>query len=1145
MEVLFLKLVNMSITASWLVLSIIAVRLIFKKVPKWILCLLWGLVAIRLICPFSIESSLSLIPDTEPIQQSAAIQEEPVKPARGDILNSEGNVIAARYPSTATGEILDSEGNVILEKKDGVTTFREESKTQTWISILSKIWFAGVCCMLVYTIASYHLLKRKVATAIPVKRGIKQSEYVDSPFVLGIVRPVIYLPFGLPERDMAYVIAHEKAHIRRADHWWKPLGFGLLSIYWFNPALWVAYILLCRDIEAACDEKVIREMDKDERRAYSTALLNCSIHRRWIAACPLAFGEVGVKARVTGVMNYKKPAFWLILICLILVAVVTVCFLTDPSSELPITMYAHYVNRTRADLKFQFEEQLPEDGYQISEAYRVESLVDGTWQELPKLTEEQPSELVVAVTAKDADFDAWSLPNWTDVYGRLPDGTYRIMKEVTIHADSQEPERYPLSVEFTIGGTADEYVTYTLEDITPTGAELYEQEKVGDVIYDGNEGIWLEALKDDQWAYVEPTQYIEPILKKDKHFIHQLIYPSEYIQLDWSGLYGELPDGTYRIAREVTNIREEDLRVCTAYVEFTIGNVYTWFDMYSENYDEQHPKDTVIDLPGLEGASLSYDNTKNEIRLITADGIEPILSSEIRIRNAFLTDLNGDGVSEICATIETEKSMLVQVYDPVVRKRYELPIGDDWYYVLSQKADRLCVLKYQDSFTVTEYAQVSLTSNGLALQEIDAALKALTESVVCVDIWTRKQVCLSSGENFYRILTLLRDLENNVTPATGEEIAAAQADDYYFSNIVVAYALGEKTIVFSENYDYVWESGSEEAYRVSNPEPLRQFVEDVTNGVRNHQVTGEPFASVDAPWDWCAGIHAGAVESAKAHVCLNTYSYGNTSGSSSTNGWISYNTLEDLICVLNQIPQSAFIPDRMLSKESYRDFFINQQVENGSISVVDGVNNIAAVINYKDGKVTMLLTDDMEKVLDNSHNYLEPTQVWEVEDPTLAEFMCAVTLNPPVISYSVGAEYDWQSPITFEKDSFALQLRLLEGWEYEYVTNSTDSGIRCRPEGIRDGWIYFSYWPGEYEPVEEDRYIVEGSYRDWMTYTSYADKDVRIPGGMSTYGQVWSYERYDLEEGDYVVINDGADAWFPEYKDRIQDIMTLSNITVE
>ena len=286
MEALFLKLVNMSIPATWLVLAILAVRLIFKKVPKWILCLLWGLVAFRLICPFSVESSLSLIPDTEPI---AAVQEEPGKPARGEILDVAGNVILEQHSPAAAGEILDSEGTVILEREDGAITFREESKTQTWISLLSKIWLAGVCCMLVYTMASYHLLKRKVATAIPLKKGIKQSEYVDSPFVLGLVHPVIYLPFGMAEGDMAYVIAHEQAHIRRGDHWWKPLGFGLLSIYWFHPLLWVAYILLCRDIEAACDEKVIRGMDRDARRAYSTALLNCSIRRHSIAACPLAF----------------------------------------------------------------------------------------------------------------------------------------------------------------------------------------------------------------------------------------------------------------------------------------------------------------------------------------------------------------------------------------------------------------------------------------------------------------------------------------------------------------------------------------------------------------------------------------------------------------------------------------------------------------------------------------------------------------------------------------------------------------------------------------------------------------------------------------------------------------------------------------
>ena len=1147
MEVFFLKLVNMSITASWLVLAVIAVRFFFKKAPKWILCLLWGLVAVRLICPYSVESKLSLIPDSEPLSQEAVYAPETAKQAHGDILDSEGNLLVSRLPADS-GEILDSDGNVIVAIEDGIRTYPEKELENSWSFYFSKLWLLGFALMLAYTAVSYYLLKRKVSTAVPVKKGIKQSEYVDSPFVLGILRPAIYLPFDIAQGDMEYVIAHEQAHIRRRDHWWKPLGFLLLSIYWFNPVLWVAYILLCRDIEAACDEKVIRDMDKDSRRAYSTALLNCSVHRRRIAACPLAFGEVGVKARVKGVMNYRKPAFWVILIALIASVIVAVCFLTNPKDVLPVTVDVDYIGRNWADLKFILDDSFADGEIQISDNYILEVQEQGMWREIENLSGTQPSEQVIDVQSDSADFDAWTSIEWEEHYGRLPDGTFRLRKDATIHKDSDDSETQPIYVEFTIGGTADEYVTYTLEDITPTGAKLYEHEKVDDefqLIYDGSGGIWLESYQDEQWEYVEPTEYIEPMLKKDRHYVHQLIYPSDYIQLDWSALYGELPDGTYRIAREVTNTAEGDLRVCTAYAEFIIDNVYTWFDRYSENYDEQHPKDTVVDLPGLEGVSVSYDNSEKEIRLITADGRETIISGGIRIQNAFLTDLNEDGAAEVCATVQTENSMVAQIYDPVSKNLYELPSGDNWYYALSQKADRLCALKYENSFEISEYVQVALSSNGIELREIDAALKEMTESVVCVDIWTRKQVCLSSGENFYRILSLLRDLENNIEPATREEIALVQADAYYSSNIVVTYELGKKTIGFSENFDYVWASGSEEAYRVSNPEPLRQFVEDVTNGVRNQQVTGDPFAAVDAPWDWCAGIHTDAVQSAQAHVCLNTYSYGNTSGSSSTNGWISYDTLGDLIRVLNKIPKEAFTPDRMSSQETYRDFFINQQVENSSISVIDGVNNLAIVINYKNGKVTMLLTDDMEKVQDNNHTYLEPTQVWAVEDPALAEFMYSVTLNPPVISYSVGAQYDWQPPITFEKDNFILQLRLIDGWEYEYVTNDTDSGIRCRPEGIRDGWIYFSYWPEEYEPVEEDRYIVEGSYRDWMTYTSYADKDVRIPGGFSTYGQVWSYERYDLEIGDYVVINDGADSWFAEYKDRIQDIMTLSNITVE
>ena len=1148
METLFLKLVNMSITASWLVLAVIAVRLIFKKAPKWILCLLWGLVAFRLICPFSIESSLSLIPDSEPLSQEYVYTTEAVKPAHGDILDSEGNVILEQHPA-ANGDILDAEGNVIVEVWDSTRIYPEKEQTHSWMYILSRIWVIGFCVMLTYTAVSYYLLKKKVATAIPLKRGIKQSEYVDSPFVLGIIRPVIYLPFSMEEGDMTYVIAHEKAHIRRRDHWWKPFGFLLLSIYWFNPVLWVAYILLCRDIEAACDEKVIRDMDKDGRRAYSTALLNCSVHRRRIAACPLAFGEVGVKARVKSVMNYRKPAFWVILIALIASVIVAVCFLTNPKDVLPVTVDVDYIGRNWADLKFILDDSYAEGEIEISDDYILEVQEQGMWREIENLSGTQPSEQVIDVQSDSADYDAWTSIEWEEHYGRLPDGTFRLRKDVTINKDSDDSETQPIYVEFTIGGTADEYVTYTLEDITPTGAKLYEHEKVTDefqLIYDGSEGIWLESYQDEQWKYVEPTEYIEPLLKKDRHYMHQLIYPSDYIQLDWSALYGELPDGTYRIAREVTNTAEGDLRVCTAYAEFTIDNVYTWFDMYSENYDEQHPKETVIGLPGQDGTSVSYDNSENEIRLVTADGSETIISSDIWIRNAFLADLNEDGVAEVSASVQTENSMVVQIYDPIAKKLFELPSGDNWYYVLSQKADRLCVLKYKNSFEISEYAQVALTSDGIELREIDAVLQDMTESIICVDIWTRKQVCLSSGEKLYKILNLLRDLDGNVQPASAEEFEAAKKDGFYLSNIVVAYELGRKTIVFSENFDYVWESEADIGYRVNNPEPLRQFIESITNGVRGQDVSGQPFANVDAPWDWCSGVSSSSIESAQAHVCLNTYSYGSTSGSSSTNGWISYDTLGDLISVLNEIPKEAFTPDRILSKESYRGFFINQQTENSTISLIDGVNDLAIVIKYNNGKVTMLLTDEMEKVMDNSHTYLEPTQVWSVNDPGLAEFMLFnVTNNPPVISYSVGAEYEWQTPLDFAADGFSLELRLLEGWEYEYVTNDTDSGIRCRPEGINDGWIYFSYWPGEYEPVEEGRYIAEGGYRDWMTYTSYAAEDVKIPGGMSTYGQVWSYERYDLDNGDYVVINDGADSWFAEYKDRIQDIMTLSNITVE
>ncbi len=329
MDAVFLKLIELSIIGSLFVLAVVLLRLIFRKAPKWIFCLLWGLVALRLVVPVSVQSTFSLVPNNVSEKQIAS---QMAKSYVGDVTyihegaeNYQAAVEAGRKP------IQTGDTSYVVTQKDSL----EEPQTvkTAVLPVLSHIWAVGVVLMLGYTLTSYLALRRKVCTATLLEKNIKQSEKVDSPFVLGLVRPVVYLPYGLTDADQENVIAHEMAHIQRKDHWWKPIGFLILSIYWFNPVMWLAYILLCRDIEGACDEKVIRKLDKDGIRAYSTALLNCSVHRRGIAACPLAFGEAGVKERIKRVMHYKKPAFWILLLALAASAVAAVLLLTTPPEE--------------------------------------------------------------------------------------------------------------------------------------------------------------------------------------------------------------------------------------------------------------------------------------------------------------------------------------------------------------------------------------------------------------------------------------------------------------------------------------------------------------------------------------------------------------------------------------------------------------------------------------------------------------------------------------------------------------------------------------------------------------------------------------------------------------------------------------------
>ena len=310
MSELFLKIVNMSISASWVVIAVLALRFCLKKAPKWVNVLLWGIVAVRMVFPFSIESVLSLIPSAETISPTIMMEQSPSVQTGVPALNHVINPVISGSFTPAPGA--------------------SANPLQIWIPVLAGIWLFGIAALFLYSAVSYWRLRRKVCEAVILRGNIYQSEKVCSPFVLGIIRPKIYLPYHMDSREMDHVIAHEQTHIRRKEHWWKPLGFLLLTTHWFNPLMWLSYILLCRDIELACDEKVIRKMSNEQRADYTQALVACSVDRRLITACPLAFGEIGVKERVKSVMNYKKPAFWIVLASVIVCAVIAVCFLTNP-----------------------------------------------------------------------------------------------------------------------------------------------------------------------------------------------------------------------------------------------------------------------------------------------------------------------------------------------------------------------------------------------------------------------------------------------------------------------------------------------------------------------------------------------------------------------------------------------------------------------------------------------------------------------------------------------------------------------------------------------------------------------------------------------------------------------------------------------
>lgn len=725
MRELFLKILNMSISATWVVLAVVVLRLILKKAPKWVNVLLWGMVAVRLICPISLESVFSLIPSAQTLPEE---------------------VISGPSFEVQTGvAIVDNPVNNYLDDRyfEGVTV--PANNGFHVMTVLSVIWMFGMAGMLAYTLISYLRLHRKVETAFLLQDNIFQSEAVGSPFVLGIVKPRIYLPFQLDEQNLEHVVAHEQAHICRRDHWWKPLGFLLLTIHWFNPALWLAYVLLCRDIELACDEKVIKNLNNDEKAGYSQALLACSvgggIRHRMISACPLAFGEVGVKERVTSVLNYKKPGFWVMVLAVVACVIVAVCFLTNPKEKLlhaPEPFCHSYrvseVLYSDPQISYNYGEHTPR--YQFTSDYGMfeteNVLTDG--EIVDGWAQRQGAFKEFKITSENFDYYINTTGDMAENYD------WSVFRANIDRAWKLEVENHGKSLFYYLIYTENEAVCLAI------GGNVGDEEKTGlktqiSWIFklERTDVLTVNAVSEGCNAYIEPAYFPEvfewkyyelpsgiinksgKLVIKTSMDVDTLTVREDYYRKNGPSSEVErkkyelkpVSKGTFElsVARrgEYTEDAVYSIRINGGVYMFRIvfsteltdvvtssSKITKWID-YTENpadmdYEQEltteHP-----DFPGVTFHYTPYDISVTEKAGVFGKAEKKKLIEGWPIWNAYFYDVTGDGISDICASLSIGFGAIderVIVYDYANSVSYSLENRMEYdYYLRYNKEDAL------------------------------------------------------------------------------------------------------------------------------------------------------------------------------------------------------------------------------------------------------------------------------------------------------------------------------------------------------------------------------------------------------------------------------------------------------------------------
>lgn len=604
MEQIFIKVLNLAVSSSLLILAVILIRILFQKAPKWCLCLLWGIVAIALIVPFRLQTRFSLIPN-----YSELFSEQ-----NGLIFHSENTTDVlekndAQVPLNSNTEVISNGNSKFAPVPDPIKETSAKSETNIesdfgneevffapeplrWTQIAGVVWVFGIAVMVLYGLFSYLFLIKKVSTAVREEKNVYLSDSIKTSFILGIVNPRIYLPFGIESEDKKYILAHEKTHQKRLDYLSKLLAFAVLTIYWFHPLVWVSFVLFNRDIELACDEKVIRQFDLEQRKKYSQTLLKYSMQNNGVLFSPPAFGKEGVKMRIHHVIQYKQPKFWSVFLLIVVCIPLTACLMTskdetEQSSEVVVeekTMVStadigipslYVVNRDGDDISVFKSQSVPSE--KPSELIEELPVVENyrTDVALPLKFEQEPSKV---------DVKCWPekrAESWDEDFKRLQYSVHYGKVVYVPYSRSDCKWIYQITAEYPQGecqyyfkvdahGEKPEYNAFSsvilCSDIEPTGCKV-EFRPSGNL-----EGIEYHS---ETWGYfLQKTDDMQWNLNNTVGFVKEVIPVEEgMVKINWEDTYGKLPAGLYRLNVYTTDYLSGDNRsVSICYGGFEIGD---------------------------------------------------------------------------------------------------------------------------------------------------------------------------------------------------------------------------------------------------------------------------------------------------------------------------------------------------------------------------------------------------------------------------------------------------------------------------------------------------------------------------------------------------------------------------------------------